>query len=241
MVDEDNIEVKRCLVKNHINIDDYIKPGFYVDSDAPNVLEFAQAHGQGHTLRKKAISLFFAVRDGFPYDPYNVIFKPEEFKASVCIRKNSGCCIHKAITLAAVARAAGIPARLAFADVKNHLNTRRLRDLVQTDVFYYHGITELFLQGQWLKVTPTFNIELCEKFGVRPLDFDGTRDCILHQYDMRGNRHMEYLKFHGSYADFPYELVHRDFVRSYPAMFAAEEAGIRDDFDFAREAEEENR
>ncbi|MEG3071413.1 MAG: hypothetical protein RQM92_11840 [Candidatus Syntrophopropionicum ammoniitolerans] len=63
----------------------------------------------------------------------------------------------------------------------------------------------------------------------------------MHQYDMKGNRHMEYLKFHGSYADFPYELVHRDFVSSYPVMFAAEKAGIKDDFDFAQDAEEENK
>lgn len=228
-------------MKNHINIDDYTKPGFYVDSAVHNVLEFARIHGQGNTLREKAINLFFAVRDGFRYDPYHIIFEPEEFKASVRLTRDSGFCIHKAIILTAVARAAGIPARLAFADVRNHLNTKRLRDLVQTDVFYYHGITELFLDGRWLKVTPAFNIELCEKFGVRPLDFDGTADCILHQYDMRGNRHMEYLKFHGSYADFPYELVHRDFVRSYPAMFVAKEAGIREDFDFAREAEKENK
>ncbi|OPZ73889.1 MAG: Transglutaminase-like superfamily protein [Firmicutes bacterium ADurb.Bin456] len=219
-------------------MNDYLKPGFYVDT-SPKVLEFARKHGKGNTPGEKAVSLFFAVRDGFRYDPYNVVFTPDEFKASVRITKDSGFCIHKAIILAAVLRAAGIPSRLAFADVKNHLNTRRLRDLVQTDVFYYHGITELYLDGRWLKVTPAFNIELCEKFGVRPLDFDGTADCIFHQYDIKGNKHMEYLKFRGSYADFPYELVHRDYQRFYPHIFAP--GGIACTGDFAREAEEENR
>ncbi len=226
-------------MENQTNINDYTKPGFYVDCASSNVLEFARTHGKGSTLRQKAVSLFFAVRDGFRYDPYNIILKPDEFKASVRITKSSGFCIHKAIILTAVLRAAGIPARLAFADVKNHLNTKRLRELVQTDVFYYHGVTELFLDGQWFKVTPAFNIELCKKFCVKPLDFDGTADCILHQYDVKGNKHMEYLKFHGSYADFPYELVYRDFLRFYPAMFAME--GATNKGDFEQEAEEENK
>ncbi len=115
--------------------------------------------------------------------------KPEEFCLGIRVKKNKGFCITKAIILTAALRAAGIPARLAFADVKNHLSTRRLREAMKTEIFYYHGFTELFLDGQWLKVTPTFNKELCAKFGIKPLDFDGFSDCIFHPYDKKGNKH----------------------------------------------------
>jgi len=219
------------------DVNEYLKPRFYVDSDSLEVREFVRNHAKGNTLREKAVSLFLAVRDGFRYDPYSIIFKQDEFKASVRIKKSSGFCIHKAIILTAVLREAGIPARLAFADVKNHLNTERLKEIMKTDIFYYHGITELFLEGQWLKVTPTFNIELCEMFGIMPLEFDGTSDCIFHPYDINGNKHMEYVNYHESYADFPYELISHEYRRLYPTIFAAEGAIFKGDF--AQEAEEE--
>ncbi|MEG3071414.1 MAG: transglutaminase family protein [Candidatus Syntrophopropionicum ammoniitolerans] len=134
-------------MKNHINIDDYTKPGFYVDSAAPNVLEFARIHGRAIPCGKKRLTFFFAVRDGFRYDPYHIIFEPEEFKASVRIARDSGFCIHKAIILAAVSRAAGIPARLAFADVRSHLNTKRLRTWCKRMFFTIMGSRNCFLTG----------------------------------------------------------------------------------------------
>src|SRR3546814_6199153 len=93
--------------------------------------------------------------------------------ASVVISRGYVFCVNKAILLAALARAEGIPARLGLADVKNHLATARLRAHMGTDVFFYHGFAELWLDGKWVKATPAFNIELCEKFRVLPLEFDG--------------------------------------------------------------------
>jgi len=219
-------------------LDDYLNPGFYVDSDSPEVLEFVRTHMKGDTLREKTVSLFLAVREGFMYDPYSVILKPNEFKASVCIGKSTGFCMTKAIILAAVSRVVGIPARLGFADVKNHLNTKRLRDLMKSDIFRYHGYTELFIDGRWLKVTPTFNRELCEKFGLKPLEFDGTSDCILQPYDIKGNKHMEYVNFHGSFADFPFDMIALGLQHYYPEICPTDGTIIGGDF--AQEADEEN-
>ena len=89
------------------------------------------------------------------------------------LERGAGFCVAKAIVLAAGARAVGIPARLGFADVRNHLTTERLRAQMGTDVFAYHGFTELHLGGRWVKATPTFNRSLCDRFGVKPLEFDG--------------------------------------------------------------------
>ncbi len=218
------------------DVSEYLKPGFYIDSGSPEVLGFVRENSKGDTPRERAVSLFIAVRDGIKYDPYHIIFAPEEFKASVRVKKSSGYCVHKAIVFTAALRAAGIPARLAFADVRNHLTTKRLMQLMKTDIFYYHGITEVFLDGRWLKATPTFNMELCQKFGVMPLEFDGSSDCILHSYDMKGNRHMEYVTFHGSYFDVPYEMLVSEYLRLYPSMFTSK--GSIGTGDFIQEAAE---
>jgi len=122
---------------------------------------------------ERAVALYYAVRDGFWYDPYSADFSPEGLRASTVIERGRGFCVPKAGLLVAVARAAGIPARPGFADVRNHLATARLLELMGTDVFYYHGYAVLWLDGRWVKATPAFNVELCQRFGVRPLDFDG--------------------------------------------------------------------
>ena len=97
-------------------------------------------------------------------------------RASAVLATGYGWCVTKAALLAAAARAAGIPARLGFADVRNHLSTERMRATMATDVFVWHGYTELWLQGAWRKATPAFNVELCERFGLLPLEFDGRND-----------------------------------------------------------------
>jgi transglutaminase-like putative cysteine protease len=124
--------------------------------------------------------------------------------------------VTKAALLAAAARAAGIPARLGFADVRNHLSTQRMRDTMSTDVFVWHGYTELWLEGAWRKATPAFNIELCDRFGLLPLDFDGRSDSIYHPFDTSGQRHMEYLRDRGSFADVPLARIVADFRAVYP-------------------------
>jgi len=212
----------------------YLQPTFFIDSDSPAVIDFARAHAKGEAAKDKAVSLFRAVRDEILYDPYNIRLVREEYKASVILGRRRGYCVAKAIALAAVARASGIASRVGFADVKNHLSTERLRKLMKTDVFIFHGYTELFLEGRWFKVTPTFNMSLCEKFGVRPLEFDGTSDCLFHEYDSRGHRHMQYMHDHGAFADVPFDRIVDELQRNYPEFFPRGGAVVGGDF--AREA-----
>jgi transglutaminase-like putative cysteine protease len=187
-----------------------------VDSDHPAVLDFARAHARGDTPREQAIALYYAVRDGFRYDPYRLDLSPAGMSASAVLSQGHGWCVTKAALLGAAARASGIPARLGFADVRNHLSTQRMRDTMQTDVFIWHGYTELWLEGQWRKATPAFNIELCERFGLHPLEFDGRSDSIYHPFDKSGQRHMEYLRERGSFAEMPLAQIVGDFRVVYP-------------------------
>jgi len=223
------------------NLDQYLRPTYYIDSDASAVVAFAEVSaGDKETSLEKGVALFYAVRDKIRYNPYRIDLQNRDaFKASVIISRGYGYCVAKAIVLAAVARASGIPSRLGFADVRNHLTTERLRQLMKTDTFIYHGYTELFLEKRWIKATPTFNLSLCEKFGVTPLNFDGRNDTLFHPYDREGKRHMEYIKDHGHFVEVPYERIISCFREYYPAYFQIHDIPREDDFE--REAASEKK
>jgi transglutaminase-like putative cysteine protease len=199
-----------------------LSPTTFVDSDAPSIVAFARAAaGPGADARERAVALYYAVRDGVTYTPYCDFRSPDTYRASAVLAKGAGFCVGKAALLAAVARAEGIPARLCFADVRNHLCTPRLRSLVGGDVFYYHGYVELELQGRWVKATPAFDRPLCERFGVLPLEFDGRADSVFQPYDGAGRRHMEYVRERGGRADVPMADIVATFEREYPRLMAA--------------------
>jgi transglutaminase-like putative cysteine protease len=192
-----------------------LAPTPFVDSDHPAVQAFARQHATGATAREQAVALTLAVRDGFRYDPYRLDLSPEGMRASTCLAQGYGWCVTKAVLLAAVCRAVGIPARLGFADVRNHLSTERMRQTMKTDVFAWHGYTDIWLDGAWRKATPAFNLSLCEKFGLLPLDFDGVGDSIYHPFDKQGNRHMEYLLQRGTFSDLPLDDMLATFHELY--------------------------
>jgi transglutaminase-like putative cysteine protease len=166
-----------------------------------------------------------------PFDPYVDFGLPESFQASAVVSAGRGFCIGKASVLAACARVIGVPARLGFADVRNHLTSPRLRELMQTDMFRWHGYTDLYLAGKWVKATPAFNASLCDRVGVRPLDFDGRADSLFHAFDRAGRRHMEYVLDRGRFADVPFEHITADFKVYYPHLMGAPQS----DGDFASE------
>lgn len=197
-----------------------LRDTFFIDIRHPTVIEFAHAVTDPSSSNvDKAVALFYAVRDEIRYDPYSANLVGDQFKASATIQRGSGFCVHKAIVLAAVARTVGVPARLRFADVINHLAPPGLIELMQTEVFAFHGYNELYLDGRWIKATPTFNRSMCEKFGVKTLEFDGRQDAILHSYDRKGRRHMEYIKDYGHFSDFPFEEMKQSWQRVYPRFF----------------------
>ena len=165
---------------------------------------------------KRAVAVYYAIRDGILYDPYSADISVAGLKATTVLEEKRGWCVSKAILLAACCRALGIPARLGYADVLNHLSTEKLRQRMKTNVFYWHGYTALYLDDRWVKATPAFNIELCEKFGLKPLEFNGRDDSIYHAFDQAGNRHMEYLHDRGQFLEPPIEAMRRTFDEYYP-------------------------
>lgn len=220
-------EAARCLL-----------PSAQIDADHPLLQAFAAEHARGASDRDKAVSLYEAVRDGLRYDPYRIDLSEHGMKASTALALGHGWCVPKAVVLAGVARAAGIPARLGFADVRNHLSTERLRQTMKTDVFAWHGYTALWIDGAWRKATPAFNLSLCEKFGLLPLDFDGVNDSLYHPYDRAGQRHMEYVHERGQFDDLPLAAIRATFAELYPFWTQPADVGGAD---FAQDAARESR
>jgi transglutaminase-like putative cysteine protease len=198
---------------------EFLKSGRFVDSDHPKVVEFARQHAKGADDREKAVALYHAVRDRVRYNPFQNFMVDDAYRGSACLERGEGWCVPKAALLAACARTLGIPARVGYADVKNHLTTPALTAKMGTDLFVFHGYADLYLDRKWVKATPAFNLAMCTRFRVKPLEFDGREDSIFHPFDEDNRRHMEYVTFRGTYDDVPADEIRRVFAETYPRYF----------------------
>jgi transglutaminase-like putative cysteine protease len=201
---------------------DYLRPTWFIDSDHPDVSAFAEeAVGEETGTAARARALYYAVRDGIRYDTYEIDLSDDSMRASAVLARGIGFCIPKAVLLAAAARAQGIASRLGFADVKNHLPTERLLEVMEDDVLVYHGYVDLFIEDEWVRATPAFNRSLCERLSVDPLEFDGRHDALLQQFDRAGNKYLEYVHDRGVFADLPLDQIRAGIKKHHPALFAA--------------------
>jgi transglutaminase-like putative cysteine protease len=187
----------------------YRLPTAIIDCHHPGVAAFARDAAPPCLTdpADRAVRLFYAVRDGIRYDPYVPFYRPEHYRASATLALGRGFCVGKAVLLCALGRTLNIPSRLGFATLRNHLATRQLLDMLGADVFVYHGYTEFWLHGRWVKATPAFNAELFLRQGVAPLSFDGRNDAVLPACTDDGRPFIEYLQDHGFRSDVPVEEI----------------------------------
>jgi transglutaminase-like putative cysteine protease len=220
----------------------YLTPTKIIDSNHKSIQDYAARIVGGSTdpieIAKK---LYLAVRDNIRYDPYSPFYLPEHYRASFVLERGRSFCVPKASLLSALARACGIPSRVGFADVRNHLATKQLTDFMGgSTLFVYHGFVELYLDGRWVKATPAFNRELCEKHQVVPLEFNGREDSLFQAYNLEKKKFMEYVEFHGVYADIPVSIIVEAWERAYGRSLVRrwietfEEQGSLSPFDFER-------
>ncbi|MCP4338455.1 MAG: transglutaminase family protein [Desulfobulbaceae bacterium] len=213
------------------SLKDYLKPTFFLDYDTEEVANFARTVcADCNTANEKSVALYYAVRDQIIYNPYDLKYSRTAMKASSVLKRQSGYCVSKTILLAALGRHQNIPCRLGFADVTNHLSSTKLREKMGTDLFVYHGYTEMYLNDKWVKATPAFNLSLCSRFNVRPLEFDGIEDSIFHECNTLGQKHMEYVRDHGHFADLPFEQIFTAYAKIYPKFFENNEGAKTHDF-----------
>ena len=204
----------------------YTDPADYIDSDhPPSRRSRAPPWRLTPAIARRRASSDTAVRNGIRYNPYVNMRVNETFRASSVLAAGVGYCVGKASLYAAACRVHGIPARVGFADVKNDLTTAKLRASMGTDIFTWHGYTEVYVDGAWRKATPTFNDTLCAKVGVAPLDFDGHTDALLHPFDGEGRTYMQYINDHGPFHDVPAKFLMREMARDYANLVGEDHTG----------------
>jgi transglutaminase-like putative cysteine protease len=193
----------------------YLNPTFFIDCDAVSVRERSQElAGSERREREKATKIFFFVRDKIKYSLYVPRSSREDFRASQILSRGEGYCVQKAVLLVALTRAADIPARLRFSEIRNHLTPPELLEKRGTNVFAYHGLAELYIEGSWIKATPTYDLDYCKKTGTIPVYFDGTKDALLPPRAVDGRPHIEYLKDRGFFKDLPFDELRRVSISS---------------------------
>lgn len=200
----------------NLQLGKYLRPTPTIDCDSPAIQEKAKDLTQAQeNVIEKAKSLFYFVRDEIRYNPYSLFYLLEHYRASTILSGKEGYCVQKAVLLAALARAIGIPARLGFANLRNYLLPPRALQVLGTNIIPGHGYTELYIGGNWIKATPAFDLKMCERNRIIPVEFDGRSDAIFHSYNQDGRLHIEYIHDCGHYQDIPLDKILNAWVQVY--------------------------
>ena len=197
-------------------MDKYLRPTFAIDCDSKSIKEKAQGLIKGRDGDiEKAKSVFYFVRDEIKYNPYAASDLLEDYRASVILERGEGFCVQKAVLLAALARAADIPGRLRSAVICNYLLSDKLIELMGTTLIVFHGYNDLYIEGKWIKATPTFDLVMCQENRIIPVEFDGRNDAVFHSHNSDGELHIEYVQLHGHYDDLPFDKIVSMIVQAY--------------------------
>lgn len=176
----------------------YLRATSTMDCDNPAVKAQAKQITAGlDAPSAQAKALFYFVRDSIRYNIYSPFHLLEHYRANWILERKEGYCVQKAVLLSALARAVGIPARLGFADLRNHRMPGKLFHERGTKHIRYHSYSVLYISGQWLKVTPAFDLGMCQKQRLPAVEFDGEHDAMFPSEDLDGNRFIEYTQDRG--------------------------------------------
>ncbi len=187
----------------------YLRPTATIDFDTKSVRDKARELTAGlETDREKAVALYYFVRDEIRHNAYAPLYDIDLYKASAVLKAGNGTCQQQSVLLAALARAVGIPARLGYIDIRDHLLSATFREMIGgINILPFHGYAELYVDGKWVHASPAYDIETCRRKRFVPVEFDGVNDAKDSPYDQDGNPHVEHLKYHGPYDDFPWDEI----------------------------------
>jgi len=128
-------------------MEQYLRPCGLIDSNHPSVIKQSKELTQTSPSEvEKAVSIYKFVRDNILFG-----FSPEfdNLPASKVLSDGVGFCNPKSTLFTALLRAAGIPARQHMVSI----NMNVLKGLgPPTNVYGDHAITEVWLNGSWVKV-----------------------------------------------------------------------------------------
>lgn len=189
--------------------DTYLKATSFIDCDQTAIVHKCRELTIGTAdVRECAVRVFSFVRDAIRYNPF-ADRSDDSYKASHILESGEGYCVQKAVLLVSLARAAAIPARLRFADIRAHLTPAEFVKLRGSNLFAFHGLADLFVNGAWIRATPTYDIGYCTRMRIAPTEFDGMHDAMLPAFDLDGRRNVEYIRDRGFFDDLPLEEIRK--------------------------------
>lgn len=190
---------------------EYLQPTYTIDCENSEIIRTAQElTADCSSNPERAVRLFSFVRDEIRYNLYMSSTFEEDFIASRILQWRKGYCVQKAVLFAALGRAAGIPSRLVFAKIRNHRVPRKIVEALGDNVFPFHGYNQFLLNGKWISVAATFDRKLCEKNGLRLVEFNGEDDAILPETDLKGRPFIEYLEKYEPQSDLPFQHIYEE-------------------------------
>ena len=199
----------------------YLCPTSILEINHQSTQEFIVDIDQSLSKKEQAIMVYNKVRDSFIYDPYHLDLRPNGLKSSNILAKKRAWCVEKSIVMATALRALGIPTKLGYGIVVNHIGVDKLTALLRREEIVFHGYVSVYLNEKWIKATPAFDRGICRIAGVDPLDWDGETDALLQAY--QGDKEfMEYTHFYGEFDDVPVELMNAEMKKYYPHLFEEE-------------------
>lgn len=199
-------------------MENFLKETAYLNYSNPQFDAFLQGIELHGSEKEKAIQLYYFVRDAFLYDPFHLDLRPQSLVGSTILQKKRSWCVEKSIVLAACARKIGIPSKLGYSIVVNHIGTERLEYYLGKKEIVFHGYVSLFIDGKWVKCTPAFDQRVCRINKVQPLDWDGETDSMFQAFAGE-HQFMEYVHQYGEFEDVPVALMNSEMKAHYPHLF----------------------
>lgn len=194
----------------------FLLPAPGIQSDSPRIVGLAAeitANAQGDQQRAQA--LFLWVRDRVAYSMVSPFWDMEHYLAESTLDRGYGYCVQKSALLTTLARAAGIPARMCFADIDNLAIAPQVVEMMGGHTFTYHSYTQWFLDGQWRKATPAFDAALCREHGLPAVEFRPEADLLLPERTLDGRPYIVYRVDHGWRLGVPLEEIMQAWLLQY--------------------------
>lgn len=196
-------------------LDTCLAPTDFVDSMDPSIVAMVEElRVAARRPAERAAALFRFVRDDIRYE-FMAKLSMEEYRASYVLRERRGFCVQKAVLLCALSRAAGVPCALVLSDLVDHSLSPKIASALGTNVMFHHGLNAFHVDGRWLKADASLSPDVTSRKGYRLVDFDGTADALLPATTLAGTPHATYARFHGTYADLPFEQMLTAFLEAY--------------------------
>ena len=192
------------------------QPAIFITDRHPDIIKKARelcGHEKDHATMAR--DLFAWVRDRIAYNTWAQFLQPEYNYAHAVLQRRNGNCLQKALLLCALARSRGMTARLMCADIHNHDMGEDLRMILGGTLIPWHGLVEYNIDGRWIKATPTFDREICGKWHMPVVEFDGHTDALLPPQNLAGEPLFEYARWHGSFDDLPLEAIQQRYTEVY--------------------------